>query len=238
MYLETVAPDVELICGFPRYAVNAYLVGNVLVDALTRWERRGLLKALKKRGRSPSLVALTHAHPDHLGAAAAVCQEFSAPLACHAADADVAAGAAPMRPVVWQIAISNQVFGGPPHPVSRLLSEGDDLAGFQVWHAPGHTPGHVVLFREQDGVAIVGDVLFGMQPATLRSGLHAPPSFFCSDAAENRRSMLKVFAARPRQMLFGHGRPQRSGRNWDDFAAEIQSQIDKESSRPEGREGA
>ncbi|MCA9259118.1 MAG: MBL fold metallo-hydrolase, partial [Planctomycetales bacterium] len=190
------------------------------------------------RGRSPSLVALTHAHPDHLGAAAAVCQAFSAPLACHAADADAAAGKAPMQPSGWQITISNQVFGGPPHPVSRLLSEGDELAGFRVWHAPGHTPGHLVLFREQDGVAIVGDVLLGMHLVTLRAGLHSPPPFFCTDVAENRRSMLKVFEARPSQILFGHGRPQPSGPNWDDFAAGIQKQVFEASHRDDRLESA
>ena len=46
--------------------------------------RRPHLREL--RGHTPRLVALTHCHPDHQGAAKAVCDTFGIPLACHRAD--------------------------------------------------------------------------------------------------------------------------------------------------------
>ena len=43
--------------------------------------------------------------------------------------------------------------------MGRRLKEGDAVAGFRVVHLPGHTRGHMALFRESDGVALVGDVI-------------------------------------------------------------------------------
>src|SRR5215208_8092897 len=41
----------------------------------------------------------------------------------------------------------------------RVLEEGDEVAGFRIIHAPGHSPGEVIFFRESDRVAICGDVI-------------------------------------------------------------------------------
>ena len=46
----------------------------------------------------------------------------------------------------------------------RWLADGDTVSlgetGFEVFHCPGHTPGHVVFFQRQARFAQVGDVLF------------------------------------------------------------------------------
>lgn len=76
--MKQIADDVHLITGFPPYAINAYLVGDVLVDAMTRLDAGRIRKAL--RGRTVRAHALTHAHPDHQGATHAMCSELSLPL--------------------------------------------------------------------------------------------------------------------------------------------------------------
>ena len=47
---------------------------------------------------------------------------------------------------------------------NRWLSDGDHVqvgnVDLEVFHCPGHTPGHVVFFDKLDRLAIVGDVLF------------------------------------------------------------------------------
>ncbi|MCE9922839.1 MBL fold metallo-hydrolase, partial [Hafnia paralvei] len=47
---------------------------------------------------------------------------------------------------------------------TRWLNDGDTLqVGYQtlqVFHCPGHTPGHVIFFNEESRLAQVGDVLF------------------------------------------------------------------------------
>lgn len=82
---------------------------------------------------------------------------------------------------------------------------------------PGHTPGHIILFRDDDRVAIVGDVLNGMNLATAWPGLHEPPRFFTADPAENRLSIRRLAELEPRVLCFGHGPPLFDMRDFDRF---------------------
>ena len=88
--MKRLADDLYQLRGFPPDGFNVYLAGDVLIDSGTRWDRPRVLRQL--RGRPPRLVALTHCHPDHQGAARAVCERFGVPLACHEADAGSAEG--------------------------------------------------------------------------------------------------------------------------------------------------
>lgn len=216
-----VAEGVSMLTGFPRQVINAYLVEDVLIDAGTRWWRRSLPGQL--RGRSLSLVALTHCHPDHQGAAAAVCKEFGVPLACHEADRAAMEGREPFSPQNRIIAVSSRVFSGPPYPVSRELRPGDEIAGFRVVHAPGHTAGHVMFFRERDRLLIAGDVLANIHFFTLRPGLREPPNFFSVDPRLNRQSVRTLAALKPSTICFGHGPPLREPRLLEDFVARLPS---------------
>jgi glyoxylase-like metal-dependent hydrolase (beta-lactamase superfamily II) len=199
------ADDVWQLRGFPPHAINVYLVGDVLIDAGTRWSRRRIERQLQ--GHRPSMIALTHCHPDHQGAAHALCQKYHVPLACHDADAAAMDGSIPMQPRNLPLAVSRRLFAGPPHPVSRRLVDGDEIAGFRIIHAPGHTPGHVIIFRASDRVAIAGDVINTMNLVTTVPGLHEPPWFFSADPRENRRSMRLLANLEPALVCVGHGPP-------------------------------
>jgi glyoxylase-like metal-dependent hydrolase (beta-lactamase superfamily II) len=217
-----VADGVWLLTGFPRQVINAYLVNDVLIDAGTRWWRRSLPRQL--RGRTLSLVALTHSHPDHQGAAAAICKEFGVPLACHEADRAAMEGREPFSPQNRIIAVSSRIFAGPAHPVSRELRPDDEVAGFRVVHAPGHTAGHVMFFRERDRLAIAGDVLANIHFLTLRPGLREPPDFFSVDRRLNRQSIRMLAALKPATVCFGHGPPLREPRLLDELVACLPSE--------------
>lgn len=194
------------------WLINTYLIetpeGDVLIDAGTRWVTGTLLRGL--RGRKLAMVALTHVHPDHQGAAHEICTRRDIPLACHVADADVMEGRAPMRPRSPLVQFADRLWSGPPHPVAVRWRGGEMIGDWQVEPAPGHTPGHVVYFRERDGVVIVGDVI---RNASLRSGMGCvseTPHIFSTDPMENRRSMRRVVELKPNLMLFGHGPPSRN----------------------------
>lgn len=206
--MRELAPNVWQLGGLPPNAINVYLVGEVLVDAGSRWSRRRILRQL--RGRKVSQVALTHCHPDHQGAAHAICEQLGVPLACHELDVPSMEGRRPMLPDSRMMRVSTALFAGPPHPVSHRLVEGEELAGFRIIHAPGHTPGHVLLFRERDRVAIAGDVLNTMHLLTTWPGLHEPPWFFSDDPLRNRQSIRELAALRPQLLCAGHGPPLRS----------------------------
>ena len=118
-------------------------------------------------------------------------------------------GLVPMQPHNWIVRLGQWLSGGPACPVDRVLRDGDVAAGFRIIHAPGHTPGHIMLFRESDRLAIAGDVLANINFVTGQAGLRQPPAFFSTDPAENRRSVRKLFELQPRTICFGHGPPLR-----------------------------
>jgi hydroxyacylglutathione hydrolase len=201
-----IAPGVSRVREFAP-VINVYLVEDVLIDAGRRWDRKRVFEAIN--GQDLSMVALTHAHGDHTGVAKDVCEARGIPLAVHADDVEVAerggptaeelAEASPMARFVWRY------WGGPGHPVGRVLEDGDEVAGFRVVQAPGHSPGEVIYFRESDRVAICGDVIRNLSYATLRAKLSEPPEAFNWDTAENRRSIRKLAELEPSVILPGHG---------------------------------
>jgi hydroxyacylglutathione hydrolase len=201
------APDVWQFRGFPPHAINFYLVGDVLIDAGTRWDRRKIERQLQ--GRRLSMVALTHCHPDHQGMVDYLCRTHNLPLACPAGDVAAMEGREPMQPQSPFLAVSKRLFSGPPHKVDRVLNEGDEVAGFRVIAAPGHTAGHVIFFRESDRVAIAGDVLRNMSYLTTLPGLREPPAFFTVDVELNRQSIRRLAELSPSLVCFGHGPPLR-----------------------------
>jgi hydroxyacylglutathione hydrolase len=207
-----VANDIWRIGTLPFWGVNAYLAGDILIDAGINIERRHFLRKLK--GIDLKMVALTHVHPDHQGVAHAVCEAFGCPLACHEADRAAMEGREPMGPPTRAIRWSSNLLSGPPHRVDRVLQDGDMLGDFRVIHAPGHTMGQVMFFRESDRVVIAGDVLANMNFITLRPGLREPPDFFSVDRMLNRKSIRKLVDLKPELVLFGHGPPLGNAREY------------------------
>ena len=203
--MRELAKDVWQLSGFPRDMFNIYLAGSVLIDAGTRWAQRRVLRQLA--GHSLSLVALTHCHPDHQGVAHAICQRFNVPLAVHEDDVAAMEGREPMVPSNWIVRLGVRLWSGPPHPVDRVLRDGDMVGDFRVVHAPGHTPGHAMFFRESDRLVIAGDVLANIHFFTGRPGLREPPPVFSSDRRMNWRAVRKLADLRPSLVCFGHGPP-------------------------------
>lgn len=99
----------------------------------------------------------------------------------------------------------------------KPLTEGDDVAGFQVIDAPGHSAGHIALWRAEDRTLILGDVLFHMSMFTGFPGLHEPPRLFTIDPARNRDSARKLAPLEPSLVCFGHGAPLRDTKRFVRF---------------------
>ncbi len=203
--MKRLAEDVFQLQGFPRNAINVFLAGDVIVDAGTRHAAGRIRRQV--RGRAVSAHVLTHVHPDHQGSTHELCETLAIPLWCGDLDSPAAEDPALMRdgqPSRYDRFI-DRVWTGPGHPVARRLVEGDEVAGFTVLHTPGHTIGHIALWRESDRVLIAGDVLNGMHLATGRAGLHEPPAAFSIDPARNRDSARRLAELRPALVCFGHG---------------------------------
>jgi glyoxylase-like metal-dependent hydrolase (beta-lactamase superfamily II) len=127
-----------------------------------------------------------------------------------------------MEPRNRLIRLGVRFWAGPAYPVTRVLRDGDEVAGFQVIHTPGHTPGHVLYFRAADRLAIAGDLLANIHLLTGEPGLREPPSFFSWSRAINRRSIQRLVQLQPEVVCFGHGPPLCDRALLERFAAALQ----------------
>jgi glyoxylase-like metal-dependent hydrolase (beta-lactamase superfamily II) len=220
--MRKLATDLYLLAGFPPYAINVYLMGDILVDAGTRFAGSRILKQLK--GKQVRAHALTHAHPDHQGASREVCTRLDVPLWCGHADADAAEDAALIVTRMADHWINRQIgrrLAGPGHPVARKLRAGDEVGGFTVIETPGHSVGHISFWRQSDRVLLLGDVLANMSFLTGLPKLREPPTFFSVDPAQNRQSARAVAALEPSLIAFGHGMPLADMCKFQEFVARL-----------------
>jgi hydroxyacylglutathione hydrolase len=220
--MKQLADDVYVLEGFPPHAINVYLLGDVLVDAATRFASKRLLRRLK--GHDVTVHALTHVHPDHQGGSHEICQTLGIPLWCGEADVDAMETPGLMMarmPRHWLSATVGPLWAGPPHPVACRLREGDKVGTFTVIETPGHTAGHISFWREADRTLVLGDVLSHLHIYTGLVMLREPESFFTLDPAENRRSAQKLSALEPALVCFGHGPPLRNPRRFADYIARL-----------------
>jgi hydroxyacylglutathione hydrolase len=157
----------------------------------------GMVEHLRRIGVTPDAILLTHAHLDHIDGVADVRAAFpDVPIHLHAAD----------RPLYDAAPRQCAAFGLPPFelpPPDYELTQGQRIAfgrcAFSVRHAPGHSPGHVILYAEADGLALVGDVVFA--GSIGRTDL--PGGDFRTLIESIRR---EVFTLPPKtRLLSGHG---------------------------------
>ena len=207
--MNQVTDDVWQIPLVPRNGVNAYLVGDVLVDAGYILSGKKVVSAVK--GREIRAHALTHVHNDHAGGTKHVHEALGVPVWIGVDDAPfLRSGKAPVPPGNRIAALFGPVAGSPKVEPERELSEGDELGhGFVVLDTPGHSPGHVSFWREADRTLICGDVFFNLNIVTFAYGLRQPPDLFTYDVAQNRASERRLADLDPAVVCFGHGPPLR-----------------------------
>lgn len=117
-----------------------------------------ILAEVQARGLQLKQILLTHGHLDHVGGTASLAQQLNLPVVGPARE-----------DMFWlgMLAQQAQMMGFAPvadFTPSRFLEDGDQVAVgnalLEVFHCPGHTPGHIVFFSREAKLAQVGDVLF------------------------------------------------------------------------------
>lgn len=117
-----------------------------------------LLAVVEEQGLILEKILITHGHIDHAGGAAELSERAGIPIeGPHPDDA------------FWidSIETDGAKWGLPDarcFKPDRWLADGDTVTvgelTFDVYHCPGHTPGHVVFHNKEVALASVGDVLF------------------------------------------------------------------------------
>jgi glyoxylase-like metal-dependent hydrolase (beta-lactamase superfamily II) len=98
----------------------------------------------------------------------------------------------------------------------HALPEDGSVPGMPGWrwiHTPGHTAGHVSLFRDADRTLVAGDAFVTTRQESLlavaaqAAEIHGPPAYFTPDWAHARRSVEQLAALEPEVAATGHGIP-------------------------------
>lgn len=121
---------VPTLTSAPAGTTNSYLVGDFLIDPAARTD------ILDAAAKDASHVAVTHTHPDHVGALAEYADSHTVwALSGHEDRFEDATGIQP----------------------DETFSDGDTLSGISVLETPGHAPDHVAFCTET--AAICGDLV-------------------------------------------------------------------------------
>ncbi len=135
---------------------NIWLVGNddevLVIDAAH--DHRPILDGIG--GRKVSGIVCTHAHNDHINAAADLAEATGAPILLHPDDS-----------MLWEVIY-------PDRRIDNELADGQVLTvggvEVEILHTPGHSPGGVSLHVASERTVFSGDTLFNGGPgATGRS---------------------------------------------------------------------
>lgn len=136
----------RIVCG--AYAENAYCIdGELLIDSGDD------LPALARLAGGIKAILLTHGHFDHMLAAEELQKRTGVPVYVHPLDA-------PMLSDASLSAYNPEVSSLPQPGHIACTAYPESLFGFRVLHTPGHTPGSVCLYREEEKVLFSGDTLF------------------------------------------------------------------------------
>ncbi len=117
-----------------------------------------LASTIRARDLDLAAILLTHAHMDHVeGVSSIRALAPDVPIWLHPADLGM------YRGVASQAAMFGLRVEAQPEPTHELADGQTFTFGscsFEVRHAPGHAPGHVIFVAAAEGVAFVGDVVF------------------------------------------------------------------------------
>jgi glyoxylase-like metal-dependent hydrolase (beta-lactamase superfamily II) len=121
-------------------------------------EEERILAVIGEEGVTPVKILLTHGHIDHVGGTAALAERLGIPVLGPHRDDAFLLDALPEQA---------RMFGLPmaaPFRPEQWLDQGERVTigetALDVIHCPGHTPGHIVYYDADAGLAQVGDVLF------------------------------------------------------------------------------
>ncbi|WP_436966047.1 MBL fold metallo-hydrolase [Staphylococcus shinii] len=215
--------------------VNIVMYGHskndfVLIDAGMPNSAQSIIEEVEKRfgpGSRPQAIVLTHGHFDHVGAIIELINYWDVVVYAHPLEIPFLTGKVNyLKPdiTVEGGLLAKTSFILPNTAIdlgNRIKALPEDysvphMSEFQWIHTPGHSPGHVSLYREKDGALIAGDAFVTVkqdylyQVLTQQKKIYGPPRYFTTDWESAFDSIKKLESIQPKIAITGHGLPMKS----------------------------
>ncbi|MDQ3118959.1 MAG: MBL fold metallo-hydrolase [Verrucomicrobiota bacterium] len=229
--ITRIAPDVGWL---PVSFVNVYFLGQpggpwVLLDAGLPGRAHQISEAAEARfgaGARPEAIILSHGHFDHAGSAQALAEKWDVPIYAHRLELPYLTGESAYPPpdptIGGAIAFLSRFMPSKPYDFGDRIRElqPGKLPGLADWEwrpTPGHSPGHISLFRPSDRVLLAGDAFATMDMdswsglVTGKRVLARGGAPFNCDWDATRASVMQLAELEPNVVGCGHGIPLSEG---------------------------
>lgn len=220
--------------------------GWVLIDAGMPHSAEEIIALTMERfGKEsrPQAIILTHGHFDHVGAIVELIKHWDVPVYAHQLEIPFLTGKMDYPEpdpsveggLVAKISgmFPNEAINISKH-VEQLPTDGSIpmMPDWNWLHTPGHTPGHISLFREKDRLLIAGDAFVTVKQDSLYKvitqelEISGPPRYFTTDWHAAWESVKKLAELKPTIAITGHGLPM-SGELLTNSLRKLVNEFDK-----------
>src|SRR5699024_9738154 len=190
----------------------------VLVDTGLPFSAKEIIKIADRRfGKDsrPSCIVLTHGHFDHVGGVIDLVKAWDVPVYIHEFELSYVTGeqAYPIPDATVEGGLLAKISPLYPNkPINlgdyvRALPGNRTVPGLPDWrwlHTPGHSPGHISLFREQDALLLSADAFITVKQDSFYNVLlqipeiNGPPRYLTTDWESAKQSVEKLWRLQPK----------------------------------------